>query len=108
MKVLDPTTDNVDGASCTSYYGVKVKASYAELSRAFGDVEYIAADKVSYEWICMTDDGRTFTIYDWKEGNFSEEKVIEWHIGSLDIYSSMVAKDEVEELLKLTKSKSII
>jgi hypothetical protein len=100
MKVLDPTTDN-DGASYTSYHGVKIKASYAQLSLAFGDAEYIGDEKVSYQWICETEDGKPFTLYDWKEGRFNDEKVIEWHIGSLDRYSSLVAKDEVtEELMR--------
>ena len=102
MKILETMTDN---ARYTSYHGTKVKASYTQLSLAFGDAEYIGDEKVSYQWICETDDGRPFTIYDWREGRFNDEKVIEWHIGSHDRYSSLVAKDEVtEELMRILRS----
>ena len=98
MKILETMTDN---ARYTSYHGTKVKASYTQLSLAFGDAEYIGDEKVSYQWICETDDGRPFTIYDWREGRFNDEKAIEWHIGSRDKCSSWVAKDEVvEELMR--------
>lgn len=98
MRVLDPMTDMING---TSYHGVTIKASYTQLSLAFGDAEFIGDDKVSYQWICETEDGKPFTLYDWKEGRFNDEKVIEWHIGSHDKYSSWVAKDEVtEELMR--------
>jgi hypothetical protein len=106
MRVLDPMTDMING---TSYHGVTIEASYTQLSLAFGDAlrtrrpsndrEFIGDDKVSYEWRCLTEDERPFTIYDWKEGKFSDQKVIEWHIGSHDLYSSLVAKDEVVEEL---------
>jgi hypothetical protein len=96
MRVLDPMTDMING---TSYHGVTIKASYTQLSLAFGDAEFIGDDKVSYEWMCLTEDEKPFTIYDWNEGKFSDQKVIEWHIGSHDLYTSLVAKDEVVEEL---------
>jgi hypothetical protein len=96
MRVLDPMTDMING---TSYHGVTIKASYTQLSLAFGDAEFIGDDKVSYERMCLTEDEKPFTIYDWNEGKFSDQKVIEWNIGSHDLYSSLVAKDEVVEEL---------
>jgi|VirMetMinimDraft_7_1064189.scaffolds.fasta_scaffold03563_10 hypothetical protein len=101
MRVLD----SYDSPQSISYHGVNVRASYTQLSLAFGQGEILNDDKVSYEWICETEDGRKFTIYDWKEGRFSDDQVIEWHIGSDDLYSSLVAKDEIieEMMLKLSE-----
>lgn len=101
MRVLD----SYDSPQSISYHGVNVRASYTQLSLAFGQGEILNDDKVSYEWVCETEDSRKFTIYDWKEGRFSDDQVIEWHIGSDDLYSSLVAKDEIieEMMLKLSE-----
>ena len=101
MRVLNPMTDMIGS---TSYHGVTIKASYTQLSLAFGDADffnslYIGDDRVNYEWMCFTEDERPFRIYDWKEGKFNDQKVIEWHIGSQDLYTSLIAKDEVVEEL---------
>jgi hypothetical protein len=72
-----------------------VTCSYAELVSVFGEPDPRGSDgyKVSTEWnIEDTEEGRSFTLYDYKETNlyspslptvqqFRNQRSYEWHIG---------------------------
>lgn len=58
-------------------------------------------DKVNIEWVCETDGGDVFTIYDWKNYRpLSKHEKVDWHIGA---HSPAVAEEAMHELeLRLT------
>ena len=89
------TYKNVDG---TSFQGVTIKASVQDLTRALGepDNNNTGEDKVNFVWDMETEEGKVFTIYDWKEyRKISDIEVIEWHIGANSKMVSLDAKDEI-------------
>ena len=52
------------------------------------------------------DDGRVFSVYDWKEGRIGasgalgeRRRKIEWHIGALDKQTAVDAQNELVKLL---------
>lgn len=69
-----------------SYHGKVIVSTVRELRRILGDPRYennTGTDKINFEWICETQDGEVFTIYDWQERHkICEDEDIEWHIGS--------------------------
>jgi hypothetical protein len=57
-------------------------------------------DKVKNEWICETENGDVFTIYDWKEYRvYGDDEMIEWHIGGYSGKVTGQAQREIEILL---------
>lgn len=76
---------STQSASGTSFHGDTVRASVNDFIKMFGDPNYednTGSDKVNFEWVCETESGDVFTIYDWKEyRRLDQEEVIEWHIG---------------------------
>jgi len=91
----------------TSFHGHTIKASVNQLRKAFGSEDYYVGDvseKVQYEWIVEhSSDGvkwNAITIYDWKEyRNYSEDEIIEWHLGAREAYISLDAIGEIEDKL---------
>jgi len=71
-------------ASGTSFHGNTVNATYNELVKCFGAPHDMYIDKSTAQWTFKHSDGFVFTLYDWKEMNFSFEKYIAWHIGAMD------------------------
>jgi len=91
----------------TSFHQVTLLASLEELKAVLGEPEYHTQDtdeKVQYNWNLETEDGRPFTIYDWKEyRKFDDTEVIEWHVGGKDSASCFEGKREfVDAITKLT------
>jgi hypothetical protein len=93
----------VDG---TSFHNHTFKASKAHLIEAIGEPEWTERayqninDKVQNEWICETEDGNVFTIYDWKEYRiYNNDEMIEWHIGGHSGRVTRQAQEEIEILL---------
>ena len=88
-------------ASGTSFHGTEFRASANEIIAILGEPTYDennGSDKVNLEWVCETDEGDVFTIYDWKEyRQIGMDEKIDWHIGG---HSGLVTKKAVMELEK--------
>jgi len=86
----------------TSFHGHTVLATMDQLVKVCGEPQYDGSgdDKVQYEWDMETEDGRVFTIYDWKEYRyFRNDEVIKWHIGAHDGYTAACGQSELEEAI---------
>jgi hypothetical protein len=72
-------------ANGTSFYDTVITCTYNQLVQAIGvpqGSDNTGEDKVNFDWTCELNDGRVFTIYDWKEYRpIGKEEIIEWHIG---------------------------
>ena len=71
------------GASGTSFHDTVLKCSVNDLIAIFGEPtreDNTGDDKVNFEWICETEEGDVFTIYDWKEYE-TPMGSYDWHIG---------------------------
>jgi hypothetical protein len=90
------------GASGTSFHDTVLKCSVNDLIAILGEPtieDNTGEDKVNFEWICETEEGDVFTIYDWKEyRRISREETIEWHIGGM---SRLVTDRALTEILHL-------
>ena len=75
-------------ANGTSFHDTCILCTKLELTNLLGEPTYEqnnGEDKVNFEWVCETEDGQTFTIYDWKEYRpIDDNEEIEWHIGGSD------------------------
>ena len=92
----------------TSFHGVTVECSLEELKAILGEPTYHTSDikeKVQWDWNMETEDGRYFTVYDWKEyRHISETEILTWHIGGSDFSSSTEGKREIQAAIsKLTQ-----
>lgn len=67
----------------TSYHGISVKCSFDDMVKKLGKphASYPPGDKVRYEWVFTSEDGKVVTVYDWKEYC---EKPSEWHLGAFN------------------------
>ena len=93
-----------DKESCgTSFYNDVITASKQWLTEILGEPDWTCndiEDKVQNEWICETEEGDVFTIYDWKEyREYGDNEMIEWHIGAHNGTVADKARMEVEMLL---------
>jgi len=90
-------------ANMTSFHDHVVTATVNQLLSICGEPEYVnddISDKVQYDWVMETEDGKVFTIYDWKEyRHFSKDEKIEWHIGAHDSYTALTAYLELKKEL---------
>jgi len=89
--------------SGTSFHGTSIVCTPKELKNILGEPTYednTGEDKVNLEWVCETQNGKVFTIYDWKEYRpIHEDEEIEWHIGGYTGSDTRDAYDELSELL---------
>ena len=90
----------------TSFHGSTFKATANELRKLFGNEDCIGDKycKVQYDWDIegKMDDGKTyeFSVYDWKEyRDYSDDEVIEWHIGGSSNELTDAVRIKVEEML---------
>jgi len=85
----------------TSFHSHTLVCTPKELKEILGEPTYeqnTGEDKVNLEWVCETEDGEVFTIYDWKEyRTISEDEEIEWHLGG---HSGAVTRKAFSELLE--------
>lgn len=68
----------------TSFYGYTVTSSVDRLTNYFGinpDREGSADGKTSVEWD-LEIEGIPFSLYDWKEPKFSDDEIVQFHIGT--------------------------
>ena len=95
MKKFNVTQKDAMGTSLQSY----VNTSYAHLIELFGEPDPLNTDeyKVSTQWIIEDENGRVYTIYDYKmtkmydhDGytvkQFRKLPSYEWHIGGISNY----------------------
>ena len=93
------TTHSANG---TSFHGHTVSATLEQLIQVCGQPHAwgSADEKSQYDWYMETEDGKVFTIYDWKEyREIDEDEVIQWHIGALDSYKAACGQRELEKAL---------
>ena len=90
-----------------SFHGVEFVATPDQLITLFGDWDYgnnTGDDKVNMEWICETQSGEVFTIYDWKEYKSLHMDIpITWHIGAYNMSVSNMALNEIRQMLSTLK-----
>ena len=86
----------------TSFYGITIRASVDQLTKAFGEPENnnTGEDKVNFVWDMETDEGEVFTIYDWKEYRvLRSDEIVTWHIGAKSKSDSNIAERELLKAL---------
>lgn len=102
---------NTSKANGTSFHGIEFTATVDQIVSILGEPsieENTGEDKVNFEWICETESGKVFTIYDWKEyRRIDRDEPIDWHIGAHGSFgsesgesTSRTAKEEILSLLK--------
>ena len=97
---MKPTKRSADG---TSFHNDVFYATVEQLRKVLGEPvceQNDGEDKVNFEWEMETDDGRIFTVYDWKEyRTLDEDEEIEWHIGGHSRIDTETALGEIEKAL---------
>ena len=89
--------------SGTSFHFDTVTTTKNMLESVLGEIDYSGdyEDKVQNEWNMELETGEVFTVYDWKEYRpYSNDDVIEWHIGGHDRIVTSQAKQLIEEKIK--------
>ena len=85
----------------TSFHNVTIKTTVNHLTEILGEPDQGDGDKTNYEWNCETENGKPFTIYDWKEyGRPGVDSIIEFHIGADNKLQALNAKQELLKPLK--------
>ena len=102
----------------TSFHGVTILASVNQIKEVCGEPSFrnpsagVAPDyeKTTVEWHMLTQEvseqpaprpAMIFTIYDWKEyREFSDDEVVEFHIGAECEWSAGLAEDELKHRLE--------
>jgi hypothetical protein len=91
-------------ANGTSFYDTVIRTTVNKLVEAVGKAQWennSGDDKTNFDWICETEDGDVFTIYDWKEyRSIRLDETIEFHIGGESKSITDKAKRELLEILK--------
>jgi hypothetical protein len=91
-------------ANGTSFYDTVIRTTVNKLVEAVGKAQWennSGDDKTNFNWICETEDGDVFTIYDWKEyRSIRLDETIEFHIGGESKSITDKAKRELLEILK--------
>lgn len=84
----------------TSYHCIDICSTVNELTTLLGEPEVGMDDKVQYQWVCETEEGDVFTIYDWKERfRFRKDTPIRFHIGAHSERVCKIAKDELKQMM---------
>ena len=94
--------------SGTSFFNDMIQASVTDLRKMFGepdDDNNTGDDKVNFEWICETEAGDVFTIYDWKHYRpLGDNELVSWHIGGNGSRVTGQAVNEIESLFNQFRS----
>lgn len=87
----------------TSYHNVNYLCSKDVLTELFGEPISPDDSKTKYEWdfIIKDDDGNEYVacLYDYKNGDFKDNEIIKWHIGSKDSRVAFMLVDLINEKL---------
>ena len=83
----------------TSYHLIDIKSTLNLLRKVLGEPKYMCNtgyDKTNVEYVCETEDGDVFTIYDWKMYRpIGDDEVIRFHIGADTDRIAFKAKNEL-------------
>jgi hypothetical protein len=85
----------------TSFHDHEIMLTPYMIINKLGEPDYTGDvdSKVQNEWICETEDGDVFTIYDWKEyREYNQYTPINWHIGG---HSKEITEKALAELKQL-------
>jgi len=89
----------------TSFFNTTITTSVNELIRVLGEPQYednTGEDKTNFDFVCETDEGDIFTIYDWKYYRpIEKDEIIEFHIGGRA--SHITQRARIELLILLAK-----
>jgi len=81
-------------ANGTSFYGTTVMATAKQIASFMGPSLW-SCSKTNFNWTAATDDGEVFTVYDWKEGDITEDTKVYFHIGGFNKETTEKAKKEM-------------
>jgi hypothetical protein len=81
----------------TSFHEVTIHESLDFMVKRLGKPHFEngPSDKIRYEWIFFSDDGRAVTVYDWKTGS-SKPKI--WNVGGLTKEITVLFKEWFNEV----------
>ena len=97
---------SINDVNGTSFHGHKVCATLNELRELYGEPHFGDGYKVQHDFALKTYEGVVFTIYDWKMPRFSDNKVIDWHVGGFTNSDTRRAYNTVNlDLLNLRSKK---
>jgi hypothetical protein len=86
----------------SSFHGQTITTTVNKLIKAIGEPMYVdnsGEDKSNYDFSFMVQDFEAF-VYDWKEYRpIGPNEVIDFHIGTDTPMQSLIAKEELEQLL---------
>jgi hypothetical protein len=95
----------------TSFHRHTFRAPKSWVVEVLGEPEWTErayqniTEKVQNEWICETEGGHVFAIYDWKEyREYGDDEIIEWHIGG---FSGKITEQAQKEILALMNNSSL-
>jgi hypothetical protein len=101
---MKKTDKPIDG---TSFFHCTIHTTLSILRKVLGEPDYVdnsGDDKVNFRWEMETNDGKVFTVYDYKEYRpFKENEIIEWHIGAFNEIISNRAQMEIAHAIKNLK-----
>jgi hypothetical protein len=87
----------------TSFHGTTITTTLQKLIDALGEPQFgdnSGQDKSNFDFICETEDGDVFTIYDWKEYRpLKMNEIVDFHIGGKSKFVTMTAKTELANIL---------
>jgi len=88
----------------TSFHSEVIESTVDELTKVLGEPDYVdnsGEDKVNYSWDLETNEGDVVTLYTWKECRpiEADEQII-FHIGGMSWNHTILARQELTELLK--------
>lgn len=90
-------------ASGTSFHDITITTTPQKLIDALGEPQFgdnSGQDKTNFDFVCETEDGDVFTIYDWKEYRpLKMDEIIDFHIGGKTKFVTMIAQTELAKLL---------
>jgi hypothetical protein len=86
----------------SSFHGQTITTTVNKLIKAIGEPMYVdnsGEDKSNYDFSFMVQDFEAF-VYDWKEYRpIGPNELIDFHIGTDTPMQSLIAKEELEQLL---------
>ena len=95
-------------AAGTSFHGTTIIATPNQLIDILGEPQFgdnSGQDKTNFDWVCETDDGNVFTVYDWKEYKpLNMDSYYSFHIGAESGLVSLKALTEIRKMFIVKKS----
>ena len=83
----------------TSYHNVTICCTPQQLIDLLGPAQWgdnDGRDKVNFDWVCETERGAVFTIYDWKYYRpLDLDEQVNFHIGANGFMTSQTAREEL-------------